>query len=327
MNRRNFLCASAALSSVAGIAPGLLRAQGKWPTNTVNIRVSSAPGGVPDALARLVAHELETKYQKPFVVLNKPGANGLIGMAEALRAPADGNTLIWGVAAWVTINPLIFDKITYDVADLVPLIQIGTSPYTLYVNAKLGVNSVADLVKLAKSEPGKLTYGSSGNGSSAQLNTELLKQTTGIDLMHVPYNSAAEALRALAAGDIDVFMIDFALGTPLVATGKIKMLAVVGSKRVAQIPDVPCFAELGYPITAVGWNGLFYKKGTPNRIIDTVTQNLQNWVQSAAGKEQLTNASLVPTGVVGKDFQAILERDKKTWEKVIKASNLKIRRS
>jgi len=324
MNRRNFLHSSVVLSSAASVTPSLLWAKEKWPTQPVNIRVSSAPGGVPDTLARLVSNRLGKTYSQSFVVLNKPGANGMIGMSEALRAPADGNNLIWGVAAWVTINPLIFENISYDASELVPLIQIGASPYTLYANSGLGVSTVDELVKLAKSKPGALTYGSSGNGSSSQLNTELLKQVTGIDLLHVPYKSSADALRALAAGDIDVFMIDFALGLGLVESGKIKMLAVVGGERIAQIPDVPCFVELGYPITAVGWNGLFYRKGTPSHIIDKVTTSLRDWVKSKEGNRQLTEASLVPTGVVRDEFQAILDRDKKIWSEVIKKSNLKI---
>lgn len=323
MNRRQ---AIAGITTIGGTlaAPRWALAQDRdWPNKPVRILVASGAGGQPDAVARALADHLSRRLKQSFFVENRAGANGFIGLQAAAQAPADGYTLVWGVAAWFAINPAFYPKLPYTISDFAPVAQIGLAPHCLFVRKSLGVTTLAEFLALAKKSSKPLSYASTGNGSSSQLNMELLKQLAGIDILHVPYKSSAAAAQDFAGGVIDAFIIDFVIGEPLMQAGHVVPLAVTGPVRWPKRPDVPTFSQAGYAVEAVGWNGVFYKAGTPQAIVDRTSREIQEWARSNDGRDRLLAASLVPTGTTAAEFDTIIQRDLATWTKVVRLSGAK----
>lgn len=322
LRRRTLLKALPGLVALpAGTAA---QAQARYPTKPITIVVSSPPGGQSDSISRYLGNAVGQELGQPFVIENRAGANGIIGLQYAARRPADGYTLAYGVGSWMAINPGFYPNLPYDPEkDFTAVTQIGITPQALMVSTALPAKTLAEFIALAKARPGQLTYASFGNGSSSHLQAEMLKMTAGIDMVHVPFKGSAPALQEVLAGRVDCFIIDFAPAAPFIKEGRIRALALTGTERFSDFPDVPTFKELGYPLTLVGWNGLFAPAGTPKDIVALLNSKFNAVIRSPEGQAKLRQLGAVPTGTTPEEYQHILHDDIGKWREVIRRSGAK----
>src|SRR3954469_15353842 len=260
---------SAAL--VLCLLAGEAAAQADYPARAVRIIVPSPPSGGTDIIGRVLAQHLSKALGQQFFVENKPGAGNMIGIEAAARSAPDGYTLLM-VASTLVLNSVLYKQVPYDpVRDFSPITLAATAPNILVVNPKLPINSVADLIAAAKAQPGKLTYGTPGVGTSPHLCMELFKSMAGVDLQHVPYKGTAAAVMDIIGGQIDVAFATALTAKPLIDAGRLRALAVSGPRRSAALPSVPPVAEAGVPAyEAMQWYGLLAPAGTPATIIERV---------------------------------------------------------
>jgi tripartite-type tricarboxylate transporter receptor subunit TctC len=246
-----------------------LRAQ-DYPARPINLIVPYAPGAATDTVARLLGQRLEQRIGKPLVVENRPGAGTVIAASFVARSNPDGYTLLFAASSTMAINATLYKKLAYDPAkDFVPVALVAGVPFILVVNPSLPVNSVADLVALAKREPGELTFASSGPGSAAHLYGELLKSMTGIEMTHVPYRGLAPALNDLVAGHVSLMFGDFSTSLQLIKAGQLKALGVSTAQRNGAASDIPTVAEAGVPgYEASSWQMIVAPTNTPKSIVN-----------------------------------------------------------
>ena len=321
MHRRSILKA-VSLASLLGT--GLAKAQSRYPDHPITLVVAGPPGGQSDLIARYLAMEAGRELGQPIIVENKAGASGIIGLQYAARQAPDGYTLAYGVGSWMAVNPGFFPDLPYNpIKDFVAITQIGTTPQCLMIGTHLKVSNLADLIQLAKQSPGKLTFASFGSGTTSHLQGELLKTAANIDMVHVPFKGSAQALTEVIAGRVDMMIIDFAPASAFIEQGKLIPLAVTGTSRYPEFPKVPTFEELGYPLTLVGWNGLFTQTGTTKAIIEVLNRNFNRVIQSPAGSRKLLQLGAVATGTTPEEFQSILQHDILKWTEVIRRSGAK----
>jgi tripartite-type tricarboxylate transporter receptor subunit TctC len=301
-------------------------AQG-YPKKPVRIIVPIAPGGGQDFVARIVAPKLTAAFGQPFIIDNRPGAGGIIGTQLAVKSPADGYTLVL-VAASYTAQPSLYKNLPYDaVKDLEPITQLGGQPYLLVVNPTVPAKNVKELVALAKSSKGKLTYGSSGTGEMSNLSMELLKTMGGFNAVHVPYKGAAPALTAAIAGEVDAFFPSITSGLPHVRSGKARVLAVTTAKRAPLLREVPTIAESGFPGYDVsGWYGLLAPAGTPHEIVDRLQQEVAKILELPDVQELQASNGRIPTpgGNTPQAFAANIQAEIARWSKVIKRAGIRL---
>lgn len=251
-------------------------ATGAWPARTVQLVVPSPAGTGIDVVARMLAHRLSQQWGQPAVVHNRAGANSIIGTESVARAPPDGYTLLFASDATFTVLPHLHASLPYDSArDFAPITQVVTFHQLLVAHPSLGAGSVADLVALARAQPGGITYASYGAGSAAHLLSELLRSQTRTDLLHVPYKGIGPAVAAVLAGEAQLTWAGVYSTEAHVKAGRLKALAIAAPERSAFLPDVPTFAELGYPAVAYDlWFGLFAPAGTPRAVVDRVQRDV-----------------------------------------------------
>ena len=262
------------LSGAAIAAPALVQAQA-WPTRPVRLVVPYPPGGLIDNMARLIAPRLAQELGQPVVIDNKPGAGGNLGAAEVARATADGYTLLMASPP-LTISPALYASMPYKAEQIVPVGLIGRVPNVLLVSPKSSYNSLADLLASAKKSPGKLNYGSNGNGTSLHLSAELLKSTSSTFITHIPYRGAAMAVTGLMAGEVDLMFENLPSVLGQIQGGAVKALAVTTRRRSKALPNVPTLVELGMPEFDVSaWYGLAAPAGTPAAVIAALEQALE----------------------------------------------------
>ena len=239
-----------------------------YPDRPVRIIVPTPAGGPVDVMARLLAAALPVSLGQNVIVENKPGAGNTLGSRLAAEAAPDGYTLMVSAASGLIMSPLIYPTAAYDASSFAPVALIAETPQLLVVNPQLPVKTVAELVAYAKANPGKLNYSTGGTGTLPHLSAELFKQITGTNIVHVPYKGGGPALVAVVAGETQLTFDTVATSLPLARDGKLRVLAVVGPKRVAELPDVPTMRELGFPTISTGaWTALLAPKATPPAII------------------------------------------------------------
>jgi tripartite-type tricarboxylate transporter receptor subunit TctC len=288
-------------AAVVGLAALVLpaspaRAQ-DYPTRTVTIVAPSAPGGMYSILARLIGGKLERLYGKSFVVENRPGASSVTGAVAVMRAPPDGYTLMVATSSTLATNVTLHKNLPYDpLADFVPITLIALSPEVLLVNASLPVRSIADLVALARTTPGGLSFRSAGPGTAQHLNGELLKAALGVELHHIPYKGIQPALNDLAGGHIALMSAPIPVALPLVQGARVRMLGVTTKERLEAIPDVPPLAEIGVPgYNAPSWFMLVAPARTPRAIIDKLHLDLRAVLDEADVREEfIMRQGLIP---------------------------------
>ena len=297
----------------------------QWPQRAVRIVVAAPGGSSPDIVARLIAAELRPRLGQAIIVENKAAAGGTIAAAEVAKSAADGHTLLLGFNGPLANAPTLYSKLSYDPQrDFIPIILTGSQPNLLAVAANVPANSLKDLVALARSRPGKLTYASVGNGSVSHLGMELLKRQAGVDLLHVPFNGGPPAALAVAAGDVQVI---FAAPSNLMAqvkSGKIRALAVTSLKRFAPIAGIPTVAESGVQglgqFEALAWNGIVAPAGTPSEIVARLNREIGEVLAMPEVKRKLFETGIEAGGGSPEAFGQLMRAEAKKWGEVIRAT-------
>lgn len=295
-----------------------------WPTQTVRFVVPTPAGSSVDIVARLVAEKLGGMLGHTVIVDNKSGAGGTIG-ADAVAKARDGHTFLLAYNGPITVAPSMFPKLPYSPQrDFAPIILAVTQPNVLAVRADLKVNSVRELIALAKSRPGKIDYASVGNGSLSHLAMEMLKMKTDTFLLHIPFNGGPAASLALGRGDVHVLFAALSNVQPLVRDGKVKLLAVSNAKRSAALPDLPTVAEQGFPgFDATTWNGFLAPAGTPSEVVQRLNKAIGQVLETPEVKQKLLASGAEVAGGTAEQFAALLRNETAAWTAVIERSGIK----
>ncbi len=295
-----------------------------WPTQTVRFVVPTPAGSSVDIVARLVAEKLGGMLGQTVIVDNKGGAGGTIG-ADAVAKARDGHTFLLAYNGPITVAPSMFPKLPYDPQrDFAPIILAVTQPNVLAVRTDLKVNSVKELVALAKNRPGKIDYAAVGNGSLSHLAMELLKMKSDTFLLHIPFNGGPAASLALGRGDVQVLFAALSNVQPLLRDGKVKLLAVSNAKRSAALPDLPTIAEQGYPgFDATTWNGFLAPAATPKEVVLQLNKAIGKILETPEVKQKLLAGGAEVAGGSPEQFAALLKSETAAWTAVIARSGIK----
>lgn len=312
------------LLAAACLVPNVVLAE-EWPTKPITMVVPFAPGGATDVSARILAKGLSKELGQSVAVENRTGAAGNIGVAYAVGAPKDGYTLLYATMGTLTTNPHLY-KESFDVQrDLVPISKTFEVDHVLVVRPNLGVNSVAELVALAKQKPDELTYGSAGIGSSVQMFAVMLNMMAGIQVRQVPYKGSAEARVDVVAGNIDMVMDSPPSALAQIQSGDLKALAVTSSKRNATLPDVPTMDEAGIKgYSAAAWGALLAPAGTPQPIIDKLSAATQKVLASPEVIAEYRKNGLDPVSSTPEQLKDLITSDTKRWGEIVQQAGIKI---
>ena len=297
----------------------------QFPRKALKIVVPFPPGGSADVLARNIADKLGKALGQAVVVENKPGAGGIPGASAVAAAPADGHTLLFANTN-IAINPSLYKKLPYDTAKaFAPVVLLVQVPNLILVSPDLKVNSVQELIALAKSKPGGLNYASAGNGTFPHLAIEMFKQLSGTSITHIPYKGAAPALNALLAGEVQVLSNDLVTATQHVKTGRLKALAITSATRSPILPEIPTVAEAGLPdYVAVGWQGIMVPAETPAPIIERLNSEINKALADNEMRTTLTNQGLLISGGSIQQFAEFIRQDTARWAATVKASGASV---
>jgi tripartite-type tricarboxylate transporter receptor subunit TctC len=312
------------LSLLICAAPAAVHAQVAYPDHTVRIIVPFPPGGPADVLARLVGEQLSHSLAQPFVVENKPGAGGNIGMEQGAKSPADGYTLILAPVGNLTVSPYIYSKLPYDpVRDFTPVTVLAAVPNILVVNAAVPARSLRELIALAKAKPGTLNFASPGNGSGPHLAGELLKRMAGIDLVHVPYNGVAPAMNAVLAGDVQLFFSQSSAALPQLKGGRVVALGVASLKRIEAAPDLPTIAESGLPgFDVTSWYSLVAPAGTPTERVARLHAAIARAFATPEVRARIAGLGAEPVANTPAEFATLLQSESARWRTLAREANI-----
>jgi tripartite-type tricarboxylate transporter receptor subunit TctC len=303
-----------------------LRAQSSaFPNRSVTLIVPFAPGATTDVLGRLIGQKLAEAWGQPVVVENRTGASGTIGLTALAKAPADGHTLGMMIVSNATHAALQGGKSSLDlIRDFAPVTHVGSQPYLLLVNASLPARSVRDLIALARARPGAVTYGSSGVGSVLHLAGELLAAQTRVKLTHVPYKGASPALTDVAGGHIAMLFTTRVTAQSLLASGKVRALAVTATERVAGIADVPTVQESGLtgPFEVYGWYGLGTPAGTPAPVVERLSADINRVLKLPDVRERMERDGTMPIGTTPAQFGELLRSEIQRWRRIIQQAGI-----
>jgi tripartite-type tricarboxylate transporter receptor subunit TctC len=314
--RRTFIGAAASLCLLA--ASGASLAQAPWPTKTVRVVVGFAPGGTTDVMARVIAQGLTEALGQPVIVENKPGASGNIAAGEVIKAAPDGYTLLIAPTSVETANPSLFKSSILPSRDLTPVMGIGRTQMYLITRPSLEVKDAKQLVAMAKANPGKLSYASSGTGTPPQLAGELFKQSTGTFITHVPYRGAAPALHDVMASQADM-AFDPGIAFPHIKSGKVKLLAVASDKKSPFFPDVPTYADLGIKDASLDiWFGLWVPNNAPAEVSARLMRELNKILATPTVKQRFGDLGAEPVPLDTAEFKKLLAQEGKTLSALIK---------
>lgn len=297
-----------------------------YPNRPVTIVVPYAPGGATDASARLVAQALQKQIGGSFIIENVGGAGTTIGSAKVARAAADGYTLLWGGLSSNVMAPNLYAKLPFDAATAFePVSMIASQPYLLAVNAKSPLHTIQQLIAKAKAEPGKLNFGSPGQGSSPHLTTELILKETGITGQHVPYKGAAPALTALLGNDID-FLVDTPTApVPMIKAGQLKALVVTSAKRIPELPNVPTMQEIGVRgFEADTWFALFAPRGTPADVVASLNKSVNAVLKDPEVRARMAQSFFNVTPSTPEQLAQTVKSETAKWIGIIKEKNIRI---
>ena len=315
------ICAFAlAAFSAAATAQG----EANYPTRPIRMIAPSSAGGPVDDIARLGSGGLSEVLGQQVVVDNRAGAAGLIGSETVATATPDGYTLLFGFSGPLVIVPHLGTKTPYNtLKDFTPITLAAQAPYVLVVHPSLPVSNVKELIALAKSRPGKLNFGSGGNGTGIHIAGELLKLTAGVNIVHVPYKGAGPAQTALLGNEVDMLFNGVAPALPHIKTGKLKALAVGGSKRTPLLPEIPTVAESGLAFNTTGWYGILGPRALPRGIVTKIQGATAKAINTPALKDQLTRQAFEGVASSPEDFGKLIREEWAKWERVIKSAGLK----
>jgi tripartite-type tricarboxylate transporter receptor subunit TctC len=291
-----------------------------YPTRPVTIVVPFTPGGTTDILGRLSGQGLEQRLGKPFLIENRPGAGTQIGATAVAKSASDGYTLLVAPSTTMAVNVTLYKKLSYDPAkDFAPLALMAHVPFVLVVNPSLPVQTVADLIKLAREKPNELSFASGGVGAAHHLCGALLKSMTGIKMAHVPYKGSVPALNDVVAGHVPLMFSDFAPSLQLIKAGKLRALGVTTAKRVPAAPDIPPIAETGVPgYEAVPWQMMVTKAGTPKEVVDRLNAEMKSIMAGADTQKQLVEMGMIPADTGSPtELARFVETEIVRWGKIV----------
>lgn len=298
----------------------------EFPSRTITIVSPYQAGGTSDIIARILAQKLSERWGKSVVVENRPGANGGIGVTAVARATADGTTLLAVASSALTINPLFYSKLPYNVdSDLAPITRTGRVTNVLVVNPSVPVKNVQELIALAKTQPGKLSYASQGNGSNGQVTGELFKQRAGIDILHVPYKGSAPAVQDLLGGQVQLMFDNLPSVLQLIRSGQLRALAVTTSERDPQLPDIPTIAEsglVGFDTSA--WFALLAPKATPHPIRAEIERAAVTVLTAPDTRNQLRAAGIEVAADGSNELEKRINEETQMWRSVINKAGIKL---
>lgn len=316
-NRRQALGSLLALTG----AP-LLHAQPTYPVRPIRLVVPMAAGGNGDIIARLIGQDLGSMLGQPVLIDNKPGAGGNIGADQVAKATADGYTLVLGAVGTHAINASLYQRMPYDIQrDFVPVTMMASVPNVLVVHPSLPVKTVKELIAYGKANPGKLSFASSGAGSSIHLSGEMFKSMAGVDMSHVPYKGSAPALTDLIGGQVQLMFDNLPTSLPHIKSGKLRAIAVTSLTRSPSLPDVPTLAESGLPgFEAGSWFGILAPAGTPRNVVDLLNADIQKSLARGDMQKTLVERGFQPSVKGPEQFQQYIAQEIKKWQTVIKQS-------
>ena len=320
------LLGAGALSGLAVLAaPQIARADAAWPTRPLTFVVPGAAGGTTDTPMRFIAQKLGERLGQPVIVENKPGAGGALGSSLVAQAQPDGHTVLVGNTGSNAINYTAYPKLAYKASDFIALTDMISFANVLVVPAQSPIKSLKELVAAAKREPGKLAFSSAGVGQTTHLMGELLGQSAAVNVVHVPYKGSAPATMAIVAGETQ-FMFDNLTGSlGHVKQGKLRALAVTGSQREPELPDVPTMTELGMKdFDKVGWMGFFVPAKTPPAVVQKLTDHLTAVLQDPTVIKRYRELGGRPGGMPSEQFSQLVERDRKDWGELIRSQKLQL---
>jgi tripartite-type tricarboxylate transporter receptor subunit TctC len=319
--RSGFVALLVVLASCASAA-ALAQA---YPSRPIRIIAPFPAGGGYDFLSRLIGQEMSKTLGQPVVVDNKSGANGNIGTDAAAKSAPDGYTLLMGGNSPLSLNVGLYPKLPYDpVKDFEPISRVATQPNLLAVHPGVPVKSLAELFQYARANPGKLSYGSNGNGSPQHLAAELLKRSAGIEMVHVPYKGAAPTASALLAGEVSLAFNIILLPLPQVQAGRLTGIAVASSRRSPLAPELPTMSELGYPIDIDTWYGLLAPAGTPKDIVARLSAETARIVSLPELKERTRTQGIELGGSTPEEFAAFMAADIAKWTRAIREMRIAV---
>lgn len=293
-----------------------------YPETPVSLVVPYAPGGAADTLARLISQHLGTKLNGTVVVVNRAGASGIIGANSVAQAKGDGYTLLYDATPF-SINPFL-QKLNFDPQkDLIPLTQVSITPMLLVVPKNSPFNSLQDVIKAAKANPGKLTFGSGGQGTVQYMAGELFSQGADISMLHIPFKSGGPAIMATVGGQVDMMFSNLPAISSLVNKGELKALAITSTQRDANFPNVPTISESAVKnYEAYEWNGIFAPKGTPVAIMNTLQKAIKDVLQMPEVKERFDALGTKIVASSPEDFKKYMDNESAKWAKVVKQANI-----
>jgi tripartite-type tricarboxylate transporter receptor subunit TctC len=319
-----YLTALAMLFASLLLAP-LAHAQ-HYPDKPIRLIVPYPPGGGTDTLARPLAQRLAVELGQPVIVDNRGGAGGNLAMEAVARAPADGYTLVLALTPQLAVNISLYDKVRYDPRhDFAPITLLAEGPYLLVVHPSVPVNSVSELIALAKAKPGELNYATSGIGSGAHMAAELFTSMTGTRMTHTPYKGGGQALTDVLAGHVQLLFAPPVTVTQHITNGRLRALAITGTKRSASLPSVPTMSEAGVPgYDSSVWYGVLAPAGTPKEIVATLNAAMLKILKQPDFHALLVTNGMEPIGSSPTDFSNYIDTEIVKWSKVIKSAGIKV---
>jgi tripartite-type tricarboxylate transporter receptor subunit TctC len=324
--RRRILKLVTALAGLAAGAP--LRAQdaaANWPAKTVRLVLPFTPGGSTDFQGRLLTEWLSRHFGQQFIIDYKPGAGSNLGVAEVARSAPDGYTLAWITVASHAINPTLYAKMPFDhIRDFAPVSMTGIFPNLLVVNNALPARTVPELIALAKKQPGKLTFASSGQGTSLHLSGEMFKVMTGTDMVHVPYKGGGPALQDVMGGQVDMTFGNMPTVLAQAKAGKVRPVAVTSLERWFTAPEIPAIAETVPGFQAMSWHGVAYPAGTPPAIVEKLSAAIQRAMATPEMQEKYAAGGSKATAMTPQQFAAFIREDTERWAPAIRASGARV---